>query len=127
MKGTLVTLYLKEGYSFSGSLIEMSKEKGFLIKTLSGERIIIPDFSNVIAIKYSLNKKEEPIIDKDVDKNKEIEHKPGDLESLTTLRKMKNEEEINKIRINLLKATTTQEPVQYGTYLSALRAIKNDT
>jgi len=127
MKGTLVTLYLKEGHVFSGAIIEMSQEKGVLIKTLTGDRVIVPKLSDVIAIKYVLGKKEEPVVDKKVDEDKEIEHKPGDIESLTALRKMKNEEEINQIRTNLLKSTPTEEPVEYGSYISALRAAKDNS
>lgn len=127
MKGTLITLYLKEGYSFSGALIEMSQENGVLVKTLSGDRVVIPKLSDVVAIKYTLNKDEKPIIDDKVDEEKETKHKAGDIESLTTLRKMKHEEEVKKIRSNLLKATPTTELVEYDSQLSAVRAVKNNT
>jgi hypothetical protein len=127
IKGTLVTIYLKNGENFSGALIEMNKDEGVLLKTISGDRVLITNMSEIVAFKYSINKKEKPIVDKSPEESKEIEHTPGDIENLVKLRKLKHEEEVKNIRKKILKAEPTTESVEYGNTLSAMHAVKINT
>lgn len=124
MKGTLVTLYLRGGHTINGSVLEFSDHA--LIKTLDGERVVIPDKDNIVAIKYKLKKNKETVKEEKVEDNSDIKHKTGDVDSLIHLRKLQHEETVKEIREKLSKPTPTSEGIEYGSTLSAMRAVKND-
>ena len=127
MDGELVTLYLKNGHVFNGSIVEFSRENGAQIKTLDGNSLIVPNIDDVMAIKYLVKNNNEIAKEHKAEENIEPIHKPGDVESLTQLRKMKHEEAVSAVRAKLLKPTPTSEGIQYGSVLSAMHAIKDDT
>jgi len=127
MKGMLVTIYLRGDHSVGGSILELSKDKGLLLKTLDGSKFFIPKISEIVGVKYLVKNNNEVAKEYKVEENLEVSNKPGDIESLTQLRKMKNEEELKKVRKRILKPTPTAEGIEYGTVLSTLRAFKNDS
>lgn len=108
MKDTLVTIYLNGGHVISGIVDEFTEEHVIIITT-DKSRVVIPNITNVIAIKYSINQKKETVkakVEEDT-----ISHKPGDINSLTELRKIKSQEDIKSIREHILKQTPTSNPV----------------
>lgn len=119
--GSLITIYMKSGHTYSGAIREYS-EKQIVIANPSGKYYVITNTSEVEGYSYEVSN--EKIVTERNPKDIKPQHVLGDVQSLTELKKMKASEEIKEIRNKLKSKECSTKEVTYASTLSALPAFK---
>jgi len=126
-----VGLFVKVMFTNGHILIGVVKEwqKGFiLITSTNGEIIeIVNPARDIAAVTYVMKSNGEPLAERSKE-DVEPQHKPGDIEGMTEIAKLRAQTDRESIKSQLLSldACTTGE-TKHGSQLSILSGVKNDS
>ncbi len=122
------SVILKCGVKIVGGVVKTWSSTGCLLINSYGQIVKINSAEDVVAVIYlSKDKNKDSPVKAKIDDDNIVTHKPGDIKSLTALKKLKAEHELEDAKSKLKQPEITQGPVEYASQFSILRKFKNNT
>ncbi len=127
-QGTVVeSIILKCGVKIVGGTIKSWSSTGCSLINSYGQVVKISSADEVVAVIYLSKDKNKDVPAKaKIDDDDNVTHKPGDIKSLTALKKLKAEQELEDAKTKLKQPEITQGPVEYASQFSILRKFKDN-
>ena len=124
--GLIVKVMFTNGHILMGAIREW--EKGFiLLASTNGEIIEIVNPSRDITAVIYIAKSDGNLLEERSKEDVEPRHKPGDIQGMTEIAKLRAETDRESIRAQLLSPTCAAGEIEHDSQLSILSGVKDDS